>query len=55
VAIGVVCGLCRLVLLLTMGWRARKAVGVEYGIWGALGTEALRAVRRRYFGEPLTG
>jgi small multidrug resistance pump len=41
-------------LLLTMVLRAGMAVGVAYGIWGALGTAATAVLAAAIFGDPFT-
>jgi small multidrug resistance pump len=50
----VVAGYVGSFLLLTMVLRAGMAVGVAYGIWGALGTAATAVLAAAIFGDPFT-
>jgi len=50
----VVAGYIGSFLLLTMVLRAGMAVGVAYGIWGALGTAATAVLAAAIFGDPFT-
>jgi small multidrug resistance pump len=50
----VVCGYLGAFVGLTMVLRAGMAVGVAYGIWGAVGTAGSAALATAIFGEPLT-
>jgi small multidrug resistance pump len=50
----VVAGYVGSFVLLTMVLRAGMAVGVAYGIWGALGTAATAVLVAAIFGDPFT-
>jgi small multidrug resistance pump len=50
----VVAGYAGSFVLLTMVLRAGMAVGVAYGIWGALGTAATAVLAAAIFGDPFT-
>ena len=50
----VVAGYVGSFVLLTMVLRAGMAVGVAYGIWGALGTAATAVLAAAIFGDPFT-
>ncbi|MGV0746431.1 DMT family transporter [Mycolicibacterium sp. XJ870] len=50
----VVAGYVSSFLLLTLVLRAGMAVGVAYGIWGALGTAATAVLAAALFGDPFT-
>ncbi|CDP81847.1 MULTISPECIES: DMT family transporter [Mycolicibacterium] len=50
----VVTGYLAAFVLLTLVLRAGMAVGVAYGIWGALGTAATAVLAAVLFGDPFT-
>ena len=50
----VVAGYLAAFVLLALVLRAGMAVGVAYGIWGALGTASTAALAAAVFGDPLT-
>ena len=50
----VIAGYLAAFALLTLVLRAGMAVGVAYGIWGALGTAATAVLAASVFGDPLT-
>ncbi|CQD18952.1 QacE family quaternary ammonium compound efflux SMR transporter [Mycolicibacterium farcinogenes] len=50
----VVAGYLAAFVLLTLVLRAGMAVGVAYGIWGALGTAATAVLAAVLFGDPFT-
>jgi small multidrug resistance pump len=50
----VVIGYVGAIVLLTMVLRAGMAVGVAYGIWGALGTAGTAVLAAVIFGDPFT-
>jgi small multidrug resistance pump len=50
----VVTGYVASFVLLTMVLRAGMAVGVAYGIWGALGTAVTAVLAAGLFGDPFT-
>ena len=50
----VVAGYLSAFVLLTMVLRAGVAVGVAYGIWGALGTACTAVLAAVIFGDPFT-
>lgn len=52
--VAVVAGYVTSFALLTMVLRAGMAVGVAYGIWGALGTAATAMLAAVLFGDPFT-
>jgi small multidrug resistance pump len=50
----VVIGYLGAFVLLTLVLRAGMAVGVAYGIWGAMGTAATAVLAAALFGDPFT-